>query len=138
VANTRGDTLSVISFAKRREVARIQAGDGPKLIEAARLPASVICTGPDVPGCAPKLRLRRRCRAGRLRVRLVGDTDAVRRVTFKVGGRVIARDRVAPFRRTIGRRALARWHGRALRAVVHLARGPAARLERSVTLRRCA
>jgi DNA-binding beta-propeller fold protein YncE len=42
VANTRADTLSVISFAKRREVRRIAVGDGPKQIEPARLPRSVL------------------------------------------------------------------------------------------------
>jgi DNA-binding beta-propeller fold protein YncE len=42
VANTRADTLSVISFRKRREVRRLRLGDGPKQIEAARLPARVL------------------------------------------------------------------------------------------------
>jgi DNA-binding beta-propeller fold protein YncE len=38
VANTRAGTLSVISIAGRREVRRLKVGDGPKQIEAARLP----------------------------------------------------------------------------------------------------
>jgi YVTN family beta-propeller protein len=42
VANTRAGTVSVISFAKRREVARIKVGNGPKQMEAARIPASVL------------------------------------------------------------------------------------------------
>ena len=42
VPNTREDTLSVISFRARREVARIRVGDGPKQIEAARLPRKVL------------------------------------------------------------------------------------------------
>jgi YVTN family beta-propeller protein len=42
VPNTREDTLSVISFRGRREVARIRVGDGPKQIEAARLPRRVV------------------------------------------------------------------------------------------------
>ena len=42
VPNTRDDTLSVISYSERREVARIRVGDGPKQIEAARLPDDVL------------------------------------------------------------------------------------------------
>jgi DNA-binding beta-propeller fold protein YncE len=42
VANTRAGTLSVISFAKRREIARLRIGGGPKQIEAARLPRAVL------------------------------------------------------------------------------------------------
>ena len=45
VPNTRADTLSVISFRGRREVARIPVGDGPKQIEAARLPRAVLRKG---------------------------------------------------------------------------------------------
>jgi YVTN family beta-propeller protein len=41
VASTRADTVSVISFAKRREVARIKVGDGPKQMEAARVPRAL-------------------------------------------------------------------------------------------------
>jgi len=37
VVNTRADTLSVISIDGRREIRRLDAGDGPKQIEAARL-----------------------------------------------------------------------------------------------------
>jgi hypothetical protein len=33
--------VSVISFAKRREVARIKVGDGPKQMEAARVPRAL-------------------------------------------------------------------------------------------------
>lgn len=42
VPNTRADTLSVISYAERREVARLAVGDGPKQIEAAYLPRAVL------------------------------------------------------------------------------------------------
>ena len=42
VANTRADTLSVISFAKRKEIRRLEMGDGPKQIEAARLPRGAV------------------------------------------------------------------------------------------------
>lgn len=42
VPNTREDTVSVISYAARREVARIGVGDGPKHVEAGRVPAEVL------------------------------------------------------------------------------------------------
>jgi DNA-binding beta-propeller fold protein YncE len=140
VANTRADSLSVVSFARRREVARLAMGDGPKQIEAARLPASVLCTEPAGPGCgpAPKLRLRARCRAnGGLHLRLRGDVDAVRRVTFRAGGRILARDAGAPFAHTIGRRTLSRMKARRARAVAVLTRGPSPRAALSGALRRC-
>jgi DNA-binding beta-propeller fold protein YncE len=42
VANTRADTLSVISIRRRKEIRRLEVGDGPKQIEAARLPRRAI------------------------------------------------------------------------------------------------
>ena len=51
VANTRADTLSVISLKRRKEIRRIKVGDGPKQIEAARLPRRVICRLPRILGC---------------------------------------------------------------------------------------
>jgi CubicO group peptidase (beta-lactamase class C family)/DNA-binding beta-propeller fold protein YncE len=54
VANTRADTLSVISLRRRKEIRRIKAGDGPKQIEAARLPRGVICKLPRILGCTVK------------------------------------------------------------------------------------
>lgn len=42
VPNTRADQLSVISFRREREVARLDVGDGPKHIEAARVPGRVL------------------------------------------------------------------------------------------------
>jgi YVTN family beta-propeller protein len=45
VANTRADTLSVISYRTRREVARLPVGDGPKHIEAGRVPVGVLRPG---------------------------------------------------------------------------------------------
>jgi DNA-binding beta-propeller fold protein YncE len=42
VPNNREDTLSVISYRGRREVARLPMGDGPKHVEAGRVPASVL------------------------------------------------------------------------------------------------
>lgn len=41
-ANTRNDTVSVISVAERKEIARIAVGNGPKHITIARIPADVI------------------------------------------------------------------------------------------------
>ncbi len=51
VANTRADTLSVISLRRRKEIRRLEMGDGPKQIEAARLPHRVVCTLPRALGC---------------------------------------------------------------------------------------
>lgn len=42
VANNRDDTLSVVSYVTRAEVARVAVGDGPKHLEAARVPDSVL------------------------------------------------------------------------------------------------
>lgn len=42
VPNNRDDTLSVISYRQRREVARLAVGDGPKHIEAARVPVRAL------------------------------------------------------------------------------------------------
>ena len=41
----------MISIRRRKEVRRLEVGDGPKQIEAARLPRGVICTLPRVLGC---------------------------------------------------------------------------------------
>ena len=138
VANTRADTLSVVSFAQRREVARLRVGDGPKQIEAARLPESVLCAQPGVPGCSGAARLTRRCIGrGRLRVRLDGDLDAVRRVTFRFGGRVVGRDSAAPFQRVVGRRTLGRTRARRLHVTGELLDEAAGDLTRTRTLPRC-
>jgi DNA-binding beta-propeller fold protein YncE len=138
VPNTRADTLSVISFARRREIARFGIGDGPKQIEAARIPAAVLCNGPAVPGCAPELRLARRCLSrGRAKVRLDGEVDAVREVAFTAGDRLLARDRHAPFVKTLRRSTLRELRGRRLRAVADVSRGPAARAEKAGALPSC-
>lgn len=42
VPNTREDTLSVISYRNRVEVARLPVGDGPKHVEAARVPERMV------------------------------------------------------------------------------------------------
>jgi DNA-binding beta-propeller fold protein YncE len=137
VPNTRADTLSVISLAAQREVARVRMGDGPKQIEAARLPESVVCTAREVPGCSPDVRLAQRClRGGRLRVRLTGETRRVRRVTFRIGA-VAARDSAAPFARTLGRATLGPRRGRRVRAVAELTGGVPARVKRSARFRGC-
>ena len=137
VANTRADTLSVISIAQRREVKRLKLGDGPKQIEAAELPEAVICIAPSVPGCTPRLSVRGACASrGALRVRLAGDTDRVRRVTFRIGA-VAARDSAAPFTRTFSRRTASRRSGRRIRAISELNGGLPARLKPSTVFRGC-
>ena len=42
VPNTRADTISIISLAERKEVARIKSGDGPKHVTVTMLPSDVI------------------------------------------------------------------------------------------------
>ena len=134
VPNTRADTLSVISYAARREVARVPMGDGPKQIEAARLPedvAAALAAPPSAERRRRGLRLVRACRPpGHLRIRLRG---AARAVTF-VAGRRRLRDAKPPFARTLPRRALARTRARRLRAVVRTTSG---RVRLSRTLPRC-
>lgn len=95
VPNTRADSLSVISYRARQEVARLKLGDGPKQVEPARLPQSAV---------AP--RLVRRCTRGGLRVEVRGG-DA-RSAEFRLGARRVARDSRPPIARTISRRALRR------------------------------
>ena len=135
VANTRADTMSVISYDRRTEVARVKLGDGPKQIEAARIPESVLCAEPGIPGCSRRVRLTRRCVGrARLRVGLEGDVDAVRRVTFRLGRRWTRRDALPPFARVVPRRVLARTRARRLRASVAF---EDARPRLSARLRRC-
>jgi DNA-binding beta-propeller fold protein YncE len=96
LANNRADNLSVVSYATGREVARVRGGDGPKLIEAARIPERVLCTSSATPGCSGRMRLSSRClRGGRVRVRLSGDLAAVERVRFQAG-RVRSRPDTSP------------------------------------------
>jgi DNA-binding beta-propeller fold protein YncE len=42
VPNTRADTISIISLAEAKEVARVPAGNGPKHVTVARIPAEVV------------------------------------------------------------------------------------------------
>lgn len=60
VANTRANTLSVISVGKRREIRRLRVGDGPKQIEAARLAWRAVCTSRRIAGCQRRPAARRR------------------------------------------------------------------------------
>lgn len=130
VANTRADTLSVISYAKRRQVARIRGGDGPKQIEAALIPERVLCARPAVPGCSRAIKLSRRCTArGRLRLRLVGDIDAVARVYFRFGRSLVSRETAPPFKHRVPRRLLARTRAKRVRAAAVI-EGKALRLSR--------
>jgi YVTN family beta-propeller protein len=117
VPNTRADTLSVISYAQRNEVARIKVGDGPKQIEPAVLPNDVI---EDTKVERP--RLTRRCIGrGRLRIRVVGGAGAV---SIRLDRHRIVRQRTV----VLPRRTLARTRATKLRAT--LADGK--RLERSL------
>lgn len=42
VPNTRADTISLVSLAERKEIAKIAGGDGPKHVTVANVPAEVI------------------------------------------------------------------------------------------------
>ena len=82
------------------------------------------------------MRLTRTCAgAGRLRVRLAGGTARVRRVEFRIGTRVVARDATAPFSRVLSRRTLRRSSATRLRAVAVTSAG--SRVVLSRTLPRC-
>lgn len=115
VPNTRADTLSVIDYRQGREVKRIEVGDGPKQIEAARLPDEVIDNVPES-APEPKPRLTRRCIGnGRLRVRVEG---ARQRVSFFLADRRFSSKTTKPYERIIPRRTLARTRATQLRAKV--------------------
>jgi DNA-binding beta-propeller fold protein YncE len=118
VPNTRADTMSVISYAERREVARVKMGDGPKQIEAARLPQEAICVDAGVPGCTRAVRLRVRCDGRRVRLALRGALDEVYGVRFAAGRRALGRRSEPPF--AVRRRVRAK----RVRAVVRTAGDP--------------
>lgn len=134
VPNTRADTLSVISIGERKEVERLNVGDGPKQIEAARLPRRVVCSKSRARGCRPRLRLRTRCLAsGKARLTLRGELDAVRSVGFSAGRADLGNDRKRPFERVLpARLAGARVTGRA-----DVTRGPKPTLVRRALVPRC-
>jgi YVTN family beta-propeller protein len=116
VANARADTLSVISYAERREVARVRMGDGPKQIEAARIPDDLFGGAAAAGTPRPALRLTRRCVGrGRLRVRVTGS-DALGRVEVLLGDRRVARLARAPYERVLSSTTLARTRARRVRA----------------------
>jgi len=86
----------------------------------------------------PQLRLTRRClSAGRLRVGLAGDVDAVRDVDFKLGRRLVRRDVSEPFAGTVGARVLKRARRVPLRAVTYVDWPSSARVILSRPLPRC-
>jgi YVTN family beta-propeller protein len=119
VPNTRADTLSVISYAAQREVTRIKVGDGPKQLEPGEVPLSVLCGGKT--SCRPILRFSRRCAGeGRLRLGLVGDTDAVQSVSYRFGSERVASRARLPFTATVTRRTLGETRAGRLHAVVKL------------------
>ncbi len=135
VPNTRADTLSVISYAERREIARIKPGDGPKQVEAGRIPEAILCAKGDVPGCSGHVRFTLSCLTrGRVRAELSGDLDAVTRVVLRSGRRTLTADTVPPYERTLSARTLRRAGVSRLRAVIETT-GPT--LSRSRALPRC-
>lgn len=93
----------------------------------------------DVGDCpTPQVRLTRRCTsAGRLRIALAGDVDAVRDVDFKLDRRRVRRDVSEPFAGRVGARVLRRSRGARLRAVVYLDRPRSARVILARSLPRC-
>lgn len=77
----------------------------------------------------PRLRLRRRCRGGKMRLRLAGrESEFVRKASFSVGGKRIERDRRAPFRAKVGTRRLRSIGGRRVHLVASLDKGAPKRL----------
>jgi YVTN family beta-propeller protein len=102
VTNTRENTVSVVSYSARREVARVRVGHGPKQLEAARIPEDVLCSSRSVPGCSRKMRVAASCLSGgAVRLDLRGDLDAVTGVRFSAGGRRVGIDTVPPYRGTL-------------------------------------
>ncbi|HEV2811760.1 MAG TPA: hypothetical protein VGW10_00800, partial [Solirubrobacteraceae bacterium] len=103
----------------------VKMGDGPKQIEAARIPEEVASAPP------ASLRLVRACRRpGRLRMRILGDA---RSVVFRAGRHTL-RDARPPLARTLTRRRLQRTRARRLTATVST---PAGRVRLTRTLPRC-
>ena len=77
----------------------------------------------------PRLKLRRRCAARGLRLRLAGgDAEFVRTAVFRLGKRRVGRDRRAPFTARIKRRVLRKSSARRVRAVARLRHGEPAKL----------
>jgi len=93
----------------------------------------------DVGDCpAPQVRLTRRCvSAGRLRIALAGDVDAVRDVDFKLDKRRVRRAVREPFAGVVNARVLRRARRARLRAVVYLDRPTSTRVILARSLPRC-
>jgi hypothetical protein len=88
---------------------------------------------PEGPGSGVRLRLKLRCRGGGLGASVKGrDVDLVDRVAFIVRGDRVARDREAPFARTLPEGRFGEAHRWRVRARVRLANGGRERLRRSI------
>ena len=132
---------------------------GADLAKAAAAPVSIAsviarqATAPDIdrepplrcpfdaracPAPPPQLRMTRRCTgAGKLRIALAGDLDAVRDVAFKLGRRLVRRDLSAPFAGTLAGAVLRSTRRTRLRAIVNLAGPGGGRLILARSLARC-
>jgi DNA-binding beta-propeller fold protein YncE len=131
VTNTRDDTLSAISYSKRREVARLAVGDGPKQLEAARIPEDVLCSSRSVPGCSREMRVTASCQSGgRVRLDLRGDLDAVTDVRFSARGRSAGTDAAPPYRRTLTARTTRALRGARVQARIRTTGAPLVRTVR--------
>ena len=92
------------------------------------------------PRGAPRLELRttfwrgpRRCARGNVRLRVYGtDLRDVRRVEFRIGGRVVARDGTAPFAKTVRRARFRSGRVHRVRAIAAMRDGREGRVERAV------
>jgi ABC-2 type transport system ATP-binding protein len=90
------------------------------------------------PVTEPELTLTRRCLpGGGLLVRLAGQVEQVRAVSFRFDRRVVARDTRAAFGRTLSRRTLRSTRARRLRALVTVRDGDPPRMVLARTLPRC-
>jgi pimeloyl-ACP methyl ester carboxylesterase len=93
---------------------------------------------PDACPRPASLSLTRRCASGgRVRIALAGDVDAVRRVDFKLGRRLVHRDDTAPFAATLAAAAPRQARSRRLRAIAILNAPPGERRVLSRPLPRC-
>jgi hypothetical protein len=87
----------------------------------------------------PHMRLRATCAKHGLRVRVSGrDAGFVRRADFRLGRRLVARDRTRAFRARIGREALLRSKAKRVKAIAQLRLGAPARRVLSLPIPACA
>jgi triacylglycerol lipase len=112
-----------------------------RTLRAPRLNAEPRLRCPFDPNACPQaasLSLTRRCASGRrLQIALTGDVDAVRRVDFKLGRRLVHRDDAAPFAATVAATTPRRARARRLRAIAILDSPPGERRVLSRPLPRC-